>query len=220
MNNDDWNIVDNNGAEFQVNNETNSNFTELVTDMNNTIQNLQNDDNTKIADDKKEHTFEFTSLQRELDELTRSFIKNVDTRMGKETSTNKPKSRLILDSETDGCIQWNEKVSVQLPDSIKIALREDVLQHFEVNLQHKLKKRIVHDFLQELFNSDKWKDSELKKSFDLEYVRRKTAGGNKYGGTACIGPMYQLVMKSCGFPLYSPPSAPAGIAYYFVEKKD
>ena len=129
------------------------------------------------------------------------------------------KTRLILDSETDGCIQWNEKVSVQLPDSIKIALREDVLQHFEVNLQHKLKKRIVHDFLQELFNSDKWKDSELKKSFDLEYVRRKTAGGNKYGGTACIGPMYQLVMQSCGFKLYAPPTAPAGISYYLAEKK-
>lgn len=129
------------------------------------------------------------------------------------------KTQLILDSETDGCIQWNEKDNVQLPDSVKTALRKDVLQRFEVNLQHKIKKRIVHDFLQELFNSDKWKDSELKKSFDVEYARRKLAGGNKYGGLDSIGPMYQLVMNSCGFPVYSPPSAPAGIAYYLREKK-
>jgi hypothetical protein len=130
------------------------------------------------------------------------------------------KTRLILDSETDGCIQWNEKDNVQLPDSVKTALRENILQRFEVNIQHKIKKKIVHDFLQELFNSDKWKDSELKKSFDMEYARRKTTGGNKYGGTACMGPMYQLVMKSCGFDLYTPPTAPAGIAYYLEEKKD
>ena len=88
-----------------------------------------------------------------------------------------------------------------------------------MNLQHKLKKNIVHNFLEKLFNSDKWNDSELKKSFDLEYVRRKTTGGNKYGGTACIGPMYQLVMQSCGFKLYAPPTAPAGISYYLAEKK-
>ena len=130
------------------------------------------------------------------------------------------KTRLIMDSETDGCILWNEKVSVQLPDSIKNDLREDVLQHFEVNPHNKLKKRIVHDFLQQLFISDKWKDSQLKKSFDVEYARRKTSGGNKYGGTACDGPMYQLVMKSCGFDLYTPPTAPAGVAYYLSEKKD
>ena len=129
------------------------------------------------------------------------------------------KTRLIMDSETDGCIQWNEKVSVQLPDSIRNELRKDVLQRFEVNLKPKLKKRIVHDFLQELFNSDKWKDSELKKSLDFEYKRRKETGGNHYGGLDSIGPMYQLVMKSCGFPIYSPPSTPTGIAYYLVEKE-
>ena len=96
MNNDDWNIVDNNGAEFQVNNETNSNFTELVTDMNDTIQNLQNNDNTEIADDKKECTIEFTSLQRKLDETTRSFIKNVDTICKKTQRTFNELSRLFI----------------------------------------------------------------------------------------------------------------------------
>ena len=81
MSNEDWNFVDNNGAEFQVNNETNSSFTELVTEMDNTIQNLQNDENTntKIADDKKESVIDFTSLQRKLDDSSRSFIKHVGT---------------------------------------------------------------------------------------------------------------------------------------------
>ena len=122
MSNEDWNIVDNNGAEFQVNNKTNSSFTELVTEMDNTIKNLQNDENTntKIADDRKESVIEFTPLQRKLDDSTRAFIKHVGTVCKKTQRTFNESTRSFIkkvDKSTRGFIKhvgtfWQQSNSI------------------------------------------------------------------------------------------------------------
>jgi len=131
------------------------------------------------------------------------------------------KTRLSMDSETD--IQWNEKVSVQIPESIKNDLKDDILQHYEVDLNltraNQTKKGSLHEFLENLLNSDKWKNSDLKKSFDLEFDKRRKTKNNYYGGKYASSIMYQLIMKSLGFKMYEPDSSPSGLSYYLKEKK-
>ena len=62
---EEWNIVD---TRFQVNNQSNPDFTELVKEMDKTIESLNNDDKKKSSsDEKKEWNLDFTSPQIKMD---------------------------------------------------------------------------------------------------------------------------------------------------------
>ena len=79
---EEWNIVD---TRFQVNNESNPEFTELVNEMDKTIESLHNDDKKTSSSDekKKEWNLDFTSSQIKMD-------KNV------VTSLQQTKSRFVI----------------------------------------------------------------------------------------------------------------------------
>ncbi len=78
---EEWNIVD---TRFQVNNQSNPDFTELVKEMDKTIESLNNDDKKKSSsDEKKEWNLDFTSPQIKMD-------KNV------VTSLQQTKSRFVI----------------------------------------------------------------------------------------------------------------------------
>ena len=65
-------------------------------------------------------------------------------------------------------------------------------------------------------NSDKLKNSQLKKSFDEEYEKRRKG---PYGTpVATQMGMTKIILRAGGFKQYAPPRAPTGM-YFYLKKK-
>jgi len=153
------------------------------------------------------------------------------------------KTKLIMEEENDHdenwdrkTIVWKPKISktelpqgaVLLPDALKERIRTHVLDYFErtdtserkvIERTEKTDKKEVHDFLMNFFETDMFKNTPFKQSFDQEYERRKGAPGRFYGPplAAQMG-MTQIIMKACEFKQYNAPSIPTG-SYFYLKRK-